>query len=542
MATHGWIGEFNPQREDWTSYTERLQEYFAANEIAEAAKQKAVLLSVVGVETYQLMRSLTAPQKPTEKSFEQLVTIVKEHHNPRPSVILQRFKFGSRKQKPGESIATFASELKRLSEHCNFGNTLDDMLRDRIVCEISNARLQQRLLAEPELTLKRALELAQAQESAEQGAQQLQQQRPTSEHLNKLMNAVPRDSHRQQPLRQSERQPCHRCRGTNHLASECQFKDAECRNKGHIGRVCRSRVQGQPSRQQSNSSGHQRKPRQTNLVSQDTEQIGSDTSDSYEMFNIRGTQGQPYRVTVQLNNCNLEMEIDTGASLSIISDETYQSFWTSQPKPELQPTTVKLHTYTQESITVLGSITVDVAYKGQSKTLSLLVVAGQGPSLLGRNWLKELQLDWQELYQINQSKDALQALLQKHKTVFKEELGEAVGITAKLHVSTNIKPYFCRARPTTCTEEQDRTRARLQDQKVIELVQMSEWVAPIVPVLKPDGSIRLCGDYKLTVNKVAKPDVYPLPRIEELFATLAGGKGFTKLDLAHAYQQIPLEQ
>ena len=239
------------------------------------------------------------------------------------------------------------------------------------------------------------------------------------------------------------------------------------------------------------------------------------------------------------------MEIDcTGASLSIISDETYQSFWTSQPKPELQPTTVKLHTYTQESITVLGSITVDVAYKGQSKTLSLLVVAGQGPSLLGRNWLKELQLDWQELYQINQSEDTLQALLQKHKTVFKEELGEAVGITAKLHVSTNIKPYFCRARPVphALKSKIEQELQHLQDQKVIEPVQMSEWAAPIEPVLKPDGSIRLCGDYKLTVNKVAKPDVYPLPRIEELFATLAGGKSFTKLDLAHAYQQIPLEQ
>ena len=210
----------------------------------------------------------------------------------------------------------------------------------------------------------------------------------------------------------------------------------------------------------------------------------------------------------------------------------------------MQPTTVKLHTYTQESITVLGSITVDVAYKGQSKTLSLLVVAGQGPSLLGRNWLKELQLDWQELYQINQSEDTLQALLQKHKTVFKEELGEAVGITEKLHVSTNIKPYFCRARPVPHARKSkiEQELQCLQDQKVIEPVQMSEWAAPIVPVLKPDGSIRLCGDYKLTVNKVAKPDVYPLPRIEELFATLAGGKGFTKLDLAHAYQQIPLEK
>ena len=63
-----------------------------------------------------------------------------------------------------------------------------------------------------------------------------------------------------------------------------------------------------------------------------------------------------------------------------------------------------------------------------------------------------------------------------------------------------------------------------------------------MPVLKPDGTIRICGDYKITVNKAAKPDVYPLPRVEDLFATLAGGKTFTKLDLAHAYQQIPLEE
>ena len=70
---------------------------------------------------------------------------------------------------------------------------------------------------------------------------------------------------------------------------------------------------------------------------------------------------------------------------------------------------------------------------------------------------------------------------------------------------------------------------------------MSEWAAPIVPVLKPDGSIRICGDYKITINRAAKPDMYPLPRVEDLFATLAGGKSFTKLDLAEAYQQIPLE-
>ena len=83
---------------------------------------------------------------------------------------------------------------------------------------------------------------------------------------------------------------------------------------------------------------------------------------------------------------------------------------------------------------------------------------------------------------------------------------------------------------------------RLQTQGIIEPVKFSDWAAPIVPVLKKDGGIRICGDYKLTVNWAAKIDTYPLPRIDDLFAALAGGKAFSKLDLAHAYQQVPLEE
>jgi len=72
-----------------------LQEYFIANEIEAAAKNKAILLSVVGAEMYQLMQSLVAPEKPMEKSFDQLVDLVKGHYQPTPSVIVQQFKFNS---------------------------------------------------------------------------------------------------------------------------------------------------------------------------------------------------------------------------------------------------------------------------------------------------------------------------------------------------------------------------------------------------------------------------------------------------------------
>ena len=83
---------------------------------------------------------------------------------------------------------------------------------------------------------------------------------------------------------------------------------------------------------------------------------------------------------------------------------------------------------------------------------------------------------------------------------------------------------------------------KLEAAGIIRPVQFSQWAAPIVPVLKRDGSIRICGDYKVTVNLAAKTDTYPLPKIEDLFASLSGGKLFSKVDLASAYQQIPLDE
>ena len=105
-----------------------------------------------------------------------------------------------------------------------------------------------------------------------------------------------------------------------------------------------------------------------------------------------------------------------------------------------------------------------------------------------------------------------------------------------------LKFYKPRSVPFAMRNLVEKELERLQMQGIIEPVKFSDWAAPIVPVLKKDGGIRICGDYKLTVNRAAKIDTYPLPCIDDLFAALAGGKGFSKLDLAHAYQQVPLEE
>lgn len=112
---------------------ERLEYFFIANAITEAEKKKAVLLSVIGPATYKVLRNLLAPNKPGEQSYAELVDTLSKHYKPAPSEIVERFRFNSRIRRPSESVAAFVAELWALDAFWNFGDTLEAMLRDRIV-------------------------------------------------------------------------------------------------------------------------------------------------------------------------------------------------------------------------------------------------------------------------------------------------------------------------------------------------------------------------------------------------------------------------
>ena len=134
-------------------------------------------------------------------------------------------------------------------------------------------------------------------------------------------------------------------------------------------------------------------------------------------------------------------------------------------------------------------------------------------------------------------------LLSKYDELFRDELGTLSGITAKLIVQPGAPAKFFKPRAVPYAL-QGAIEQDLEWQErwgVIEEVNFSEWAAPIVPVPKADGSVRICGDYKVTVNPVLQIDQFPMPKPEDLFSTLAGSKTFSKLDLTHAYQQVLLE-
>lgn len=95
---------FDSQTQTWEEYCEVLHHFFEANEITDADRQKAILRSSVGSQTYTLMRNLVSPAEPGNKTFDELVKLLNDHFDPKPSKIVQCFKFNSRVRKPRESV------------------------------------------------------------------------------------------------------------------------------------------------------------------------------------------------------------------------------------------------------------------------------------------------------------------------------------------------------------------------------------------------------------------------------------------------------
>ena len=159
--TLGSLHEFRPDSENFSTYWERVQIFFAANDVPEDKKVPVFLNAVRGT-TYDLLRSLLAPDSPMTKTLAQIIERLQEHFEPKPSIIIERFKFHKRSQHAGESIAMYIAELRRLAARCSFPRDhLDDTLRDCFVCGLRSENMQKQLLAEKELTLASALEKAQ---------------------------------------------------------------------------------------------------------------------------------------------------------------------------------------------------------------------------------------------------------------------------------------------------------------------------------------------------------------------------------------------
>ena len=546
------IDPFEPSQETFDRYIQRIKIHFAATDVA-GDKQKYVFLNSLSRKHYTLLANLVSPANPDSLSFDQLVEVLSKHFQLKSSIISERYSFHCRCQEVDESLTDYVASLTKLIVRCDYQQEFQaTLLRDRFVCGLFNESTRKRLLTEDDkLTLERALEIA---ISVEKAGLQARQMKPSTDSRSQVHHVSHgrRSNRFTQAQRPATPSPtCHRCGGP-HLAPQCRFINEKCRacgKLGHISKVCRSKPQQSTTTTTSSTSLSTNRSKRSSAHSTNNLEIGtliSSTStstclpESYDLYHLP-SKSQPIIIPVMINNRKLDMELDTGAAVSVISEATYNELL--KDTTPIQPTDIVLRTYLHKELPVLGIVHVDVSYESQIHSLQLVVIQGEGASLLGRNWLQTMRLNWKTIHSLHKS-DPVQDLLNKHSSLFREQLGTLKDVRAKLFVPSQAQPRFYKPRPVAYAlkTKVEKELDRLQESGILTPVQFSDWAAPIVPVVKQDGSIRICGDYSVTVNAVSHTDSYPLPRVDDLFAALSGGKYFTKLDLSHAYQQLLLSE
>ena len=313
------------------------------------------------------------------------------------------------------------------------------------------------------MSLTKAIEIAQSLEAAERNSLQLK-----GGATGEVLRITP-----QRPKKAEKKGVCGRCGNKGHKSSECRYKEAKCHKchkAGHLAKACRSK----------NTSADQQGGYTKWIESSDTDE---QKRDDLPLYTISDKINKPFLVELQVRGNVITFEVDTGAAVTIMSEDNFRYHFPSEP---ISKSTLELKTYTKDKLPVIGEVKVPVSYNNQKGEFMLYIVKGKGPNLLGRNWLEQFTLDWKALAaSVNYvAPNQLDRLLNEYADVLCDKLGALNSMTAKLHVQPKAVPRFHKARPVpfSMKEAVGQEIDRLESEGILQKVKNSEWAAPIVAV------------------------------------------------------------
>lgn len=395
-----------------------MELYFIAHDV-KIEKQMAVLLTKINAEAYKLIRDLCAPEKPASKTFAEIVKIMNNHLNPKPSETMERCKSYQAYQAATETVAEFTARLKSLSLNCNFAEP-KTALRDQLVCGIKEHTTKIILFKEEKLTYEAAYKIAAALEAAEKnatstdkangefsaktevnkvqgGGRERGRQRMTRERgatSGKIRgqrgeaNAAARDTRGNRVnTRLAKQSACYCCGKTNHWARECRHRLSmchTCKKKGHLAAVCRSReAEVRHVEEKTDKKGEE--GAESDFFSMQTDAKGRTVENKSGNENT-----EPMYANIIVNRKKFRMEVDTGSYYTIMSQRDKETMF---PGNEIKPMNSGLRAYRKIVLEHVGKIVLEnlkVEYRGRAVRLRMVVMKGDGPILIGRQWLDVL--------------------------------------------------------------------------------------------------------------------------------------------------------
>ena len=270
----------------------------------------------------------------------------------------------------------------------------------------------------------------------------------------------------------------------------------------------------------------------------------------YDTNTVISCSDKPF-LKVTLNGKPVKMELDTGSTLTCISKANFDAL--NLHNCTVIPCNERLRVANYQYETASCKAMLNVEFRGKCWVLPLFVVDCKFPTLLGRDWICVMfGTDWLdrlvEMMDQNHMNSVSAAQREsvigriKQSSVFESGVGEVRDYEACLDLKPDARAKFCKARPVPFAIKDKLEIALNELVKSGHFVPVthSEYASPIVPVIKDDGTVRVCGDYKTTVNPNLDTAIYPLPTMEDCLSELVGGDLFTKLDIKQAFNTMKL--
>lgn len=556
IIKHFSMDKFNADSCNVEDFIDFLENKFCILNITDGQMKKEVLLSTLTPDTFRDIKTALMPNfhissyTDVRKKLQDLFRIKKTRYR-------ALVEFWSCTKEPNESMEHYANRLKSLSRDCGYKDELlERQLRDRFATGLNHQDLETDLKQkwpdllddDKEVTFEEIFLIAQSREQAEHD-------KPiTFLKVNKVKNRkrtnlrTKSEQFTQRKLIAAEQ--CLRCGKTDkHDISKCAARKHicnECNMQGHFESCCIKTGRAYIMSNRKNTFKRLQKISDSETFSNDSQNDESSSEDEDEyVCNVSRPKHKRdcKQIDVVIDGVQCTMDWDPGSTYSIISTE----IWRKIGEPTLLKGP-KLRAYGNNKLKTKGITDVNVEVNGQQKILPVVVMNNAKPLLFGLNWSEMFNMEFpKSVYSIKEATPtSLKAIIQKHSELFDGKLGKVKNYQVNIHVKPGAEPVHLPARQIkfNMTRNVERELDRLVRAGIITKVDPNvtplEWATPTVNVLKPNGDVRICGDYSTTLNPVLTKHLHPVPVFDHLRQKLANGTIYSKIDLKDAYLQFEI--
>jgi len=532
--------QFSFKPEDWPRWSQRFARYRSAArlDLEDGDRQVNALLFAMGDESEAIFESF-ALSEAQSKDYAGVLKKFEDYYTPKRNRTFERRKFYDSVQ-GAKSIEEFERELHQRAKYCAFVDK-NEQLCDQFIRGLADKELQERLCLLDDVTLdkvvtaakqaehvKRDLGSSASAQSADEVRSKSKFKQPNTFKKGKSQykpNSY-RDSRNQggataqsggakSSTAQSAQEPCSRC-GYDHPNRRCPASGKTCKNcrgRGHFAKMCFKRKVHEVTQDEDHSERH------FELDSVEVSQAEYSVSDVTVDSVIIDDNCSPWMEDLMFCGSDVTFKIDTGADITVISDKTYSAL---KDKPPLQASSAMLQS-PGGRLTVKGSFTGDIYRKDMHFRCQVIVVADDLKcNLLSRGVSQKIG--------VVRRTDAIGLLKVKPVTIELRDGAEPFAVHTARHIGYHLLPKV--------QEELQ----RLQKEGIIKPIEVpTDWCAPMVPILKKSGKIRICTDFKRLNQNVKRPYIN-LPNLDDIAPSLVGATHFSTMDMNSGFHQVPLDE